>query len=228
MNAALSSVGMHGTDHVFCWHAARILYRNDQIQCASYHRSNILCHPWTTNHRVGSRLTPACSAWYVCRAPTFHSPSTYPPQVLAVHQKSLLSHPWMWVGGWRTWYRIVLALTCTHTRTDPLSRPPPLAYCPCGFCCCCGCDCGAIAGLGLCSYTELSFDRIGFLAAVATNCVDCIQNVYSKKLMSESAYSATQLQFYATTAALLVSFDPHAHMDAHARTRCLCRVPCVH
>lgn len=43
---------------------------------------------------------------------------------------------------------------------------------------------------------------IGFIAAMSTNCVDCVQNVYSKKLMK--FYGATQLQFYATSAALVI------------------------
>jgi len=59
-----------------------------------------------------------------------------------------------------------------------------------------------VLGLALCSYTEVSFNQIGFIAAMSTNCVDCVQNVYSKKLMTH--YTATQLQFYATCAALVV------------------------
>ena len=53
-----------------------------------------------------------------------------------------------------------------------------------------------VLGLALCSFTEVSFEQIGFLAAMSTNVVDCMQNVYSKKLMNY--YTATQLQFYAT------------------------------
>ena len=60
-----------------------------------------------------------------------------------------------------------------------------------------------VLGLGLSSFSELSFEAVGFVAALATNCVDCVQNVYSKKLMSSAGYTATQLQFYATAAALL-------------------------
>lgn len=41
-----------------------------------------------------------------------------------------------------------------------------------------------MAGLMLCSATELSFNAIGFTAALLNNCVDCIQNVYSKKLLT--------------------------------------------
>ena len=35
-----------------------------------------------------------------------------------------------------------------------------------------------VLGLALCSYTEVSFNQIGFIAAMSTNCVDCVQNVY--------------------------------------------------
>ena len=41
-----------------------------------------------------------------------------------------------------------------------------------------------VVGLALTSATELSFTPIGFGAAVLTNCIDCIQNVFSKKLLS--------------------------------------------
>lgn len=59
-----------------------------------------------------------------------------------------------------------------------------------------------VAGLGLCSFTEVSFNKIGFLAAMACNCVDCVQNVYSKRLLKH--YSPVQLQFYASIAAMCV------------------------
>lgn len=41
-----------------------------------------------------------------------------------------------------------------------------------------------VAGLALCSITELSFTVKGFSAAIMTNCIDCVQNVFSKKLLS--------------------------------------------
>ena len=31
---------------------------------------------------------------------------------------------------------------------------------------------------------EMSFNTVGFIAALLNNCVDCIQNVFSKKLLS--------------------------------------------
>ena len=57
-------------------------------------------------------------------------------------------------------------------------------------------------GLVLCSATELSFDMIGFVAAVSNNCIDCVQNVFSKRLLSGPAQlSPIELQFYTSVAA---------------------------
>ena len=60
-----------------------------------------------------------------------------------------------------------------------------------------------IGGLALCSATELSFNYIGFFAAVFNNCIDCVQNVFSKKLLS-THYNYVNLQFYTSVAALVV------------------------
>ena len=85
-----------------------------------------------------------------------------------------------------------------------------------------------VAGLALCSATELSFNYIGFwaavratpparpplavraaaahpatLAQVLNNCIDCLQNVFSKKLLS-THYNYVNLQFYTSAAALVV------------------------
>ena len=57
-------------------------------------------------------------------------------------------------------------------------------------------------GLVLTSGTELSFEIVGFSAAMATNCVDCVQNVFSKKLMR--ALTPVQLQFYTSAAAITI------------------------
>jgi solute carrier family 35 protein E2 len=57
-------------------------------------------------------------------------------------------------------------------------------------------------GLALSSATELSFDTIGFLAAVLNNIVDCIQNVFSKKLLQ--SMTPVQLQFYTSAAAAVL------------------------
>ncbi len=57
-------------------------------------------------------------------------------------------------------------------------------------------------GLMLCSFNEISFDMIGFLAAVSNNVIDCVQNVFSKKLLQHM--TPVQLQFYTSaTAAIL-------------------------
>jgi solute carrier family 35 protein E2 len=48
-----------------------------------------------------------------------------------------------------------------------------------------------MGGLALCSANELSFHTLGFLAAVGTNVSECLQNVYSKLLISGEAYKYT-------------------------------------
>lgn len=58
-------------------------------------------------------------------------------------------------------------------------------------------------GLVMVSYTELSFNIIGFSAAVATNVIECVQNVFSKRLLARE-YSASQLQFYTSLTALVL------------------------
>lgn len=57
-------------------------------------------------------------------------------------------------------------------------------------------------GLALCSATELSFDMVGFLAAVFNNVIDCVQNVFSKKLLQHM--TPVQLQFYTSAAAAII------------------------
>eukprot|EP00040_Diaphanoeca_grandis_P024217 m.132866 g.132866 ORF g.132866 m.132866 type:complete len:396 (-) comp29636_c0_seq1:8-1195(-) len=57
-------------------------------------------------------------------------------------------------------------------------------------------------GLAVCSATEISFDTIGFLAAVANNVVDCVQNVFSKKLLVN--LTPIELQFYTSVAAAVI------------------------
>ena len=58
-------------------------------------------------------------------------------------------------------------------------------------------------GLALASATELRFNTIGFTAALLNNCVDCVQNVFSKKLLN-GRYSYIELQYYTSAAALVV------------------------
>lgn len=56
-------------------------------------------------------------------------------------------------------------------------------------------------GLVMVSYTELSYNTIGFMAAVSTNVIECVQNVFSKRLLARE-YTASQLQFYTSLTAL--------------------------
>lgn len=57
-------------------------------------------------------------------------------------------------------------------------------------------------GLILSSATEISFDSIGFGAAVANNVIDCVQNVFSKKLLQK--LTPVELQFYTSVAAAII------------------------
>ncbi|XP_062962266.1 solute carrier family 35 member E2B isoform X1 [Cynocephalus volans] len=61
-----------------------------------------------------------------------------------------------------------------------------------------------MGGLALCTATEISFNVLGFSAALSTNIMDCLQNVFSKKLLSGDKYrfSAPELQFYTSAAAM--------------------------
>jgi len=63
-----------------------------------------------------------------------------------------------------------------------------------------------MGGLALCSWNELSFDSRGFMAAMATNFTECLQNVYSKMLISGERYRYTpaELQFYTSMSSMLV------------------------
>ncbi|XP_056642652.1 solute carrier family 35 member E2A [Diorhabda sublineata] len=63
-----------------------------------------------------------------------------------------------------------------------------------------------MSGLALCSINEVSFELTGFLAAMATNVTECIQNVYSKMLISgdKFKYTPAELQFYTSVASIVV------------------------
>ncbi|KAG8230340.1 hypothetical protein J437_LFUL000611 [Ladona fulva] len=63
-----------------------------------------------------------------------------------------------------------------------------------------------MSGLALCSANELSFDTRGFIAAMATNLTECLQNVYSKMLISGDnfKYTPAELQFYTSMASVVV------------------------
>ncbi|XP_034944969.1 solute carrier family 35 member E2A-like [Chelonus insularis] len=63
-----------------------------------------------------------------------------------------------------------------------------------------------MGGLALCSVNEISFDFKGFIAAMATNLTECLQNVYSKMLISGDnfKYTPAELQFYTSLASIVV------------------------
>ncbi|XP_069466255.1 solute carrier family 35 member E2A-like isoform X2 [Ambystoma mexicanum] len=63
-----------------------------------------------------------------------------------------------------------------------------------------------MGGLALSTETEHSFNMLGFSAALSTNIMNCLQNVISKKLLSEEKYrfSPTELQFYTSAAGVLM------------------------
>jgi len=69
-----------------------------------------------------------------------------------------------------------------------------------------------MSGLALCSATELSFNVEGFIASISTNISECIQNVYSKVLLSSERQrnGPAELQFNTSLASfviqLIVSF----------------------
>ena len=73
-----------------------------------------------------------------------------------------------------------------------------------------------IAGLILCSASELRFNAIGFAAAVMNNCADCVQNVMSKRMLVH--LRPIQLQFYTSVAALLLQ-TPFVLRDATSFVR---------
>ena len=64
-----------------------------------------------------------------------------------------------------------------------------------------------MGGLAICSANELSFNMMGFIAALATNISECGQNVYSKMLISGDAfkYTPAEMQFYTSAASLVVA-----------------------
>ncbi len=61
-----------------------------------------------------------------------------------------------------------------------------------------------MSGLVLCSAYEISFTLIGFLCSLATNLSECLQNVFSKKLLNIERYEPTQLQFYTSFSSLII------------------------
>lgn len=61
-----------------------------------------------------------------------------------------------------------------------------------------------VGGLVTASCAEASFTWLGFSCAIATTAVECIQNVCCKDLLRQDKYTASQLLFYSTLAALVV------------------------
>eukprot|EP00440_Ansanella_granifera_P075169 gb/GFBE01081580.1/.p1 GENE.gb/GFBE01081580.1/~~gb/GFBE01081580.1/.p1 ORF type:complete len:461 (+),score=62.93 gb/GFBE01081580.1/:1-1383(+) len=66
-----------------------------------------------------------------------------------------------------------------------------------------------VGGLASASAAELSFTLVGFAAAVSTNVVECVQNVFCKKLLQDGPdgkppYTPSQLQYYSAAASLVV------------------------
>merc|ERR1719427_609330 len=63
-----------------------------------------------------------------------------------------------------------------------------------------------MSGLAISTSTEISFNMTGFLAAISNNILDCIQNVFSKKLLSseDHRFSPLELQFYTSVAATFI------------------------
>lgn len=60
-------------------------------------------------------------------------------------------------------------------------------------------------GVALASLSEVSYNHIGFMAAVASAMFKVLQNIYTKKVMIRDRYSFFQLHLYNGIAALLVS-----------------------
>ncbi|XP_002160887.1 solute carrier family 35 member E2A isoform X1 [Hydra vulgaris] len=79
-------------------------------------------------------------------------------------------------------------------------------------------------GLAISTSTELSFNSTGFIAAVVNNILDCVQNVFSKKLLSgdEPEFSALELQFYTSVAAAIFQMPLwFLFMDIHSKLNML-------
>lgn len=54
-------------------------------------------------------------------------------------------------------------------------------------------------GLALCSAYDLSFNTLGFLASLAANISECLQNIYSKSLVSDPDYKYTPAELLCYT-----------------------------
>ncbi|KAH3826921.1 solute carrier family 35 member E2A-like [Dreissena polymorpha] len=69
-------------------------------------------------------------------------------------------------------------------------------------------------GLSLCSTYELSFNVQGFAASLVTNITECLQNVYSKMLLSGEKYRYTpaELQFFTSISSVIVQIPASVFM----------------
>ncbi|XP_064446180.1 solute carrier family 35 member E2B isoform X2 [Mirounga angustirostris] len=87
-----------------------------------------------------------------------------------------------------------------------------------------------MGGLALCTATEISFNVLGFSAALSTNIMDCLQNVFSKKLLSGDKYrfSAAELQFYTSAAAVTMLVPAWIFMCRRHREACLVHLAQCH
>ena len=63
-----------------------------------------------------------------------------------------------------------------------------------------------MSGLALCSAYEISFNIIGFMGALGANVSECLQNVYSKLLISgeQFRYTPAEMQFYTSAASTVI------------------------
>ncbi|CAG2118906.1 unnamed protein product [Medioppia subpectinata] len=61
-----------------------------------------------------------------------------------------------------------------------------------------------MSGLALCSAFELRFTLIGLMASLATNLSECLQNVFSKRLLNVEKYEPLHLQFYTSLSSIVV------------------------
>ncbi|RWS27745.1 Solute carrier family 35 member E2-like protein [Leptotrombidium deliense] len=59
-------------------------------------------------------------------------------------------------------------------------------------------------GLALCSAYELSFTMVGFVASLATNISECLQNVCSKRLLTVERYEVSHIQFYTSASSFII------------------------
>lgn len=89
-----------------------------------------------------------------------------------------------------------------------------------------------MSGLALCSAYELSFNIKGFIAALATNLTECLQNVYSKILISGEKYRYTpaELQFYTSISSIAVQIPAcffMIDMDAASKSLDITMMMCL-